>query len=87
MQVDKFNTLKICTYNCLNFKANSIMVKKLIDDNDVSFFIEHLLGNEEDYLFNDICSSTHSIIFKSSFDKKMLNGTYLCLCFKHVFIK
>ena len=39
MQVENFNFLKVCTFNCLNFKANSIMVKKLIDDNDVSFLL------------------------------------------------
>ena len=30
------------------------MIKKLIDLNDVSFFIEHWLGDEEDYLFNEL---------------------------------
>ena len=75
MQVDNFNLLKICTYNCFNFKANRMMIQKLIGQNDISFFIEHWLGNEEDYLFNEICSSTHSIIFKADFNNSTLSNT------------
>ena len=44
------------------------MIQKLIDNNDICFFIEHWLGNAEDYLFNELCSATHDIIFQSSFN-------------------
>ena len=75
IQVDSNNIFKICTYNCFNFKANRLMVKKLIDSYDICFFIEHWLGDEEEYLFNDICSASHSIIFKSDFSNSTLSST------------
>ena len=48
------------------------MIKKLIDQNQICFFVEHWLEENEAYLFNDICNN-HSIIFKSDFDR-MVNS-------------
>ena len=59
--------MDIVAYNCHNFKANHLMINKLINNNDICFFIEHWLGNDEAYLFNQLCVD-HSIIFKSDFD-------------------
>ena len=42
------------------------MIKMLIDSHDICFFIEHWLGEEEAYLFNEVCTK-HSIIFDSDF--------------------
>jgi len=60
--------IKLCTFNCKNFKANTLTVEKFVADNDICFFVEHWLVNKEAYLFNSICSE-HSIIYKSDFDK------------------
>ena len=59
--------MNIASYNFLNFRSNHIMIKKLIDENHICFFVEHWLGNEEAYLFNEL-SGNHSIIFSSDFD-------------------
>ena len=64
--------MKIVSYNCKNFKSNHLMIKKLIDQNQICFFVEHWLEENEAYLFNDICNN-HSIIFKSDFDR-MVNS-------------
>ena len=65
--------MNIVSYNCFNFKSNHLMIKKLIDSNDIYFFIEHWLGNAEDFLFTDLCSSTHDIIFQSNFNEEVKN--------------
>ena len=59
--------MDIVTYNCLNFKANHRMVKNLIDSNHICYFIEHWLGSDDAYLFNEICNN-HSIIFSADYD-------------------
>ena len=58
--------MNIVSYNCYNFKSNTLMIKNLIDSNHICYFIEHWLGNEEAYLFNQLCNH-HSIIFNSDF--------------------
>ena len=66
--------LKIASYNCYNFKANTIYIKQLIHNNDICFFIEHWLDLHEKYLFEDICND-HNIYFHSDYDKsKCKNG-------------
>ncbi len=59
--------MNIVTYNCQNFKANHLIVKNLINSYDICFFIEHWLGSNDAYLFNNICSN-NSIIFKAFYD-------------------
>ena len=58
--------MKIVSYNCKNFRANFAHIKSIIDNNDICFFIEHWLGEEDAYLFNNI-SNDHSIIFLSDY--------------------
>ena len=72
--IDNIQNIKIATYNCYNFKANTIYIKKLIDNNDICLFIEHWLDLYEKYLLEDICSD-HNIYFHSDYDKsKCKNG-------------
>ena len=59
--------MDIVSYNYHNFKANHLMIKNLIYNNDICFFIKHWLGNDESFLFNQLCTH-HSIIFKSDFN-------------------
>ena len=59
--------MKLVSYNCHNFKANHLIVEKLINSHDICFFIEHWLGPNEAYFFNNICTN-NSIIFKSEYD-------------------
>lgn len=58
--------MKLATYNCKNFKSNTKMICELINTNDICFFIEHWLAEEEAYLFNEL-NSTKSILFESEF--------------------
>ena len=60
--------LKFCSYNCLNFKANTSMIKKCIYENDACFFIEHWLNSQEKFLFEDICKGEYNIFFHSDYD-------------------
>ena len=43
------------------------MIEKLIINNDVCFFIEHWLGEEESYLFSKI-SDEHSILCEADYN-------------------
>ena len=61
------NKLNIVSYNCLNFKANFTMIDHLIKSNSICFFIEHWLGSDESYYFNNLCKK-HSIIFLPDFE-------------------
>ena len=65
--------MNLISYNCLNFKSNKMMIEKLINENDVCFFIEHWLGNAEANYLNEI-SSNHSTIFSSDFNNSELGG-------------
>lgn len=55
------NMLSICSYNCKNFKANYLMVNKLIETNQVVFICEHWLGQEEEHIPNNLLNSSHDI--------------------------
>ena len=59
--------MNIVSYNCQNLKSNIAMVKKLIVNSDVCFFIEHWLGEEESFYFSHL-SDQHSILFDSDFN-------------------
>ena len=61
--------MNIVSYNCQNFKANRLTVENLINSHEICFFIEHWLGSNEDYLFNNICSN-NSILFKADYDNE-----------------
>ncbi len=54
--------MDIVSYNCHNLKSNVKMVKDLIVNNYVCFFIEHWLGEEEAFYFNEL-SNEHQILF------------------------
>lgn len=56
------------SYNCLNFKANTAMIKKSIYENDICFFIEHWLNTQEKYLFEELCNGDFHIVFHSDYD-------------------
>lgn len=63
--------MNIATYNCHNFKANNLMISNLMQNNDICFVIEHWLGTEEAFYFNDLCNN-QSIIFNADFEKAKL---------------
>ena len=50
----------------MNFKANKLMISDLVSKFDKCFVIEHWLGSDDSFYFNDICSY-HSIIFNSDY--------------------
>ena len=50
------------------------MINNLINSNDVCFFIEHWLGDEEAYLFNELLTN-HSIIFKADYNNYQFSTT------------
>ena len=58
--------MDIVSYNCQNLKSNVKMIKKLIMNNDICFFIEHWLAEEEAYFFNEL-SEEHHILFEADF--------------------
>ena len=58
--------MNIVSFNCHGFKANHLMVEKLISNFDICFFSEHWLGDAEGYLFNQLCRN-QSTIFSSDF--------------------
>lgn len=62
------NQCKIVSYNCQNFKANKLMIERLINEYDICFLIEHWLDKNEKYLLNDF-KSTHHILFHAHYDK------------------
>ena len=64
--------MNISSFNCKNFKSNFYFLKKLINSHDISFVIEHMLSDEEAYLFNQL-SHHHSILFQSDFS--IANGS------------
>jgi hypothetical protein len=67
--VNNMGNLKIVSYNCYGFKANSNFVQLLLAQFDICFFCEHWLAEEEEYLFKQM-SSTHHFIFKASYSAK-----------------
>jgi len=58
--------MDVVSYNCQNLKSNMNMIKKLIMNNDVCFFIEHWLGEEEAYYFNEL-TDDHQILFEADY--------------------
>ncbi len=46
--------MNIVSYNCHNLKSNVDMIRDLILSNDICFFIEHWLAEEEAYFFNEL---------------------------------
>ena len=58
--------MNIVSYNCHNLKGNTDMIKDLILTNDICFFIEHWLAEEEAYIFNEL-SEGHHILFEADF--------------------
>jgi len=58
--------MDIVSYNCQNLKSNVNMVRDLILNNDVCFFIEHWLGEEEAFYFNEL-SDEHQILFEADY--------------------
>ena len=58
--------MKISSFNCFNYKANTAMVKSLFDKNDIVFLIEHWLGDAEESLLKFV-HNDFNIQFESDF--------------------
>ena len=75
MELNKENNLiTVCSYNCKNFKSNTLMISKLIKNFNVCFFIEHWLSKEEEILFDKVANENNKkkIIYHSDYEIKDL---------------
>lgn len=74
MENEVNKTLKICTYNCKNFKGNTLMIKKLIQNHDICFFSEHWLDSNEKYFFDDVAEQHHIFYQADMVNRNLIQG-------------
>jgi len=60
-------SLKICAYNCFNYKSNAVGVRNIINNHDITYISEHWLHIHEDYLFNEY-KNDYNIYFSAVYD-------------------
>ena len=58
--------MRISSFNCFNYKANTSIVKKLFDGNDILYLIEHWLGHSEESLLK-LIDNKCNLFFESDF--------------------
>lgn len=61
---------KLISYNCQNFKANKLMIEKLVNYSNVLFLIEHWLCDSEKYMIENSFIDK-KVIFYSHYDKRI----------------
>lgn len=76
--------VKVCSYNCKNLKANTLMISKLIQKYNICFIIEHWLSKQEKNEFVKIAKEKNVLIYHADYDieefEKKLGRPFGGLC-------
>ena len=60
-------SLKLCAYNCLNYKSNTVGVLNIITNHDITYISEHWLDIREEYLLNEY-KKDYFVFFSAVYD-------------------
>jgi len=60
-------SLKLCAYNCLNYKSNTVGVRNIITNHDITYISEHWLDIREEYLLNEY-KKNYFVFFSAVYD-------------------